>query len=79
MEVDPEGNLVPRLATGWRWLDDRTCEVMLRQGVAVQNGEVFEPRSLSSTGKSRQARHKGELWNANSPLSSVPMSKVTAA
>jgi peptide/nickel transport system substrate-binding protein len=42
MEVDPEGKLVPRLATGWRWLDDRTLEVTLRQGVKFHNGEVFD-------------------------------------
>jgi len=26
IELDKDGNLVPRLATGWRWLDDRTLE-----------------------------------------------------
>ena len=34
--------LVPRLATSWRWLDDRTLEMPLRQGVTFQNGEVFD-------------------------------------
>src|SRR5262245_43913012 len=29
--VDKDGKLVPQLATGWRWLDDRTLEVTLRQ------------------------------------------------
>ncbi len=42
MEFDPEGRLVPRLATDWRWLDDRTLEVTLRQGVRFHNGEVFD-------------------------------------
>jgi peptide/nickel transport system substrate-binding protein len=42
VEVDTEGTLVPRLATGWHWLDDRTLEVSLRQGVAFHNGEVFD-------------------------------------
>jgi ABC-type transport system substrate-binding protein len=42
MEPNPEGQLVPRLATGWRWLDDRTLEVSLRQGVTFHNGEVFD-------------------------------------
>jgi ABC-type transport system substrate-binding protein len=41
MELDPEGRLVPRLATGWRWLDDRTLEITLRHGVRFQNGEAF--------------------------------------
>jgi peptide/nickel transport system substrate-binding protein len=42
MELNPGGTLVPRLATGWQWLDDRTLEVTLRQGVTFHNGEVFD-------------------------------------
>src|SRR2546425_12978393 len=42
METDVGGKVVPRLATGWRWLDDRTLEVTLRQGVTFHNGEVFD-------------------------------------
>jgi ABC-type transport system substrate-binding protein len=41
MELDKDGKLVPRLATGWRWIDDRTLEVKLRQGVKFHNGEAF--------------------------------------
>jgi ABC-type transport system substrate-binding protein len=40
--VDKDGKLVPQLATGWRWLDDRTLEVQLRQGVKFHNGELFD-------------------------------------
>jgi peptide/nickel transport system substrate-binding protein len=42
VEIDTEGTLVPRLAAGWHWLDDRTLEVRLRQGVTFHNGEVFD-------------------------------------
>ena len=42
MEFDKDGKLVPRLAIAWRWLDDRTLEVTLRQGVTFHNGEVFD-------------------------------------
>ena len=42
MEADVEGKLVPRLATGWRWLNDRTLEATLRHGVTFHNGEVFD-------------------------------------
>jgi ABC-type transport system substrate-binding protein len=42
MSLDHEGNLVPRLASRWQWLDDRTLEVALRQGVRFHNGEVFD-------------------------------------
>ena len=41
-ESDQEGTLVPRLATSWRWLDNRTLEFILRQGVRFHNGEVFD-------------------------------------
>jgi ABC-type transport system substrate-binding protein len=42
METDVGGKVVPRLATAWRWRDDRTLEVTLRQGVTFHNGEVFD-------------------------------------
>lgn len=42
VEFQKDGTLVPRLATGWRWLDDRTLEMALRQGVTFHNGEVFD-------------------------------------
>src|SRR5262252_2264873 len=42
IEINKDGQLVPGLATGWQWLDDRTLEVKLRQGVKFHNGEVFD-------------------------------------
>jgi ABC-type transport system substrate-binding protein len=42
MEADKDGKLVPGLATGWQWRDDRTLEVTLRQGVKFHNGEPFD-------------------------------------
>jgi peptide/nickel transport system substrate-binding protein len=42
LELDKDGQLVPRLATRWRWLDERTLEFTLRQGVKFHNGEVFD-------------------------------------
>jgi ABC-type transport system substrate-binding protein len=42
LEIDTQGNLVPRLGTTWRWLNDRTLEFTLRQGVTFHNGEVFD-------------------------------------
>jgi peptide/nickel transport system substrate-binding protein len=41
-DFDKDGQLVPRLASSWRWLDDRTLEFTLRQGVRFHNGEVFD-------------------------------------
>ena len=42
VELDQKGALVPRLATGWRWLNDRTLEMTIRQGVRFHNGEVLD-------------------------------------
>ena len=42
IEFTKDGHLVPRLATDWRWLDDRTIEFTLCQGVTFHNGEVFD-------------------------------------
>jgi peptide/nickel transport system substrate-binding protein len=42
VEISKDGTLVPGLATGWRWLDDRILEMTLRQGVTFHNGEVFD-------------------------------------
>jgi len=41
-DFDKDGVLVPRLATSWRWLDNRTLECTIRQGVKFHNGEVFD-------------------------------------
>jgi ABC-type transport system substrate-binding protein len=46
MELDKDGTLVPRLAARWQWLDDRTLEVVLRQGVTFHNGERFDAEIL---------------------------------
>jgi peptide/nickel transport system substrate-binding protein len=39
--LDKDNNWVPCLATDWRWIDDRTIEFKLRQGVTFHNGEKF--------------------------------------
>src|SRR5262249_61974436 len=41
VDPDKDGTLVPRLATGWRWLDERTLEMRLRHGGTFHNGEIF--------------------------------------
>lgn len=40
---DPEsGEYRPNLATSWKWIDDTTLELDLRQGVKFHNGEEFD-------------------------------------
>ena len=67
MELDKEGALVPRLATGWRWLDDRTLEVSLRQGVTFHNGEAFDAEIVKlnwdENFRLRQPHISGEYMN----------------
>jgi ABC-type transport system substrate-binding protein len=46
LDIEEGGTLVPRLATGWRWLDDRTLDMTLRQGVKFHSGEPFDARSV---------------------------------
>ena len=45
-DFEEGGKLVPRLATGWRWLDDRTLDMTLRQGVKFHSGEPFDATSV---------------------------------
>ena len=42
LDLEESGKPAPRLATGWRWVDDRTLEMTLRQGVKFHNGEPFD-------------------------------------
>ncbi|MFO7737874.1 MAG: ABC transporter substrate-binding protein [Desulfatiglandaceae bacterium] len=44
--LDKDNNFVPCLAEGWRWIDERTIEFGLRQGVSFQNGEPFNAKAV---------------------------------
>jgi peptide/nickel transport system substrate-binding protein len=44
--LDKDNNWVPCLAKDWRWVDDRTIEFKLRQGVTFHNGEQFNAQTL---------------------------------
>ncbi len=67
VELDKDGKLVPRLATSWQWLDDRTLEVKLRQDVTFHNGEVFDAEIVKlnweENFRSRQPHVVGEYMN----------------
>jgi ABC-type transport system substrate-binding protein len=67
VEFNKDGTLVPRLATHWQWLDNRTLEVTLRQGVKFHNGEVFNADIVKlnwqENTRLRQAHNLGEFMN----------------
>jgi peptide/nickel transport system substrate-binding protein len=67
VELDKDGNLVPRLATAWQWLDDRTLEMTLRQGVTFHNGEVFDADIVKLNWddytRLEQPHRTGPYWN----------------
>ena len=41
-DIDEKLKIVPQLATGYEWADDRTLVIHLRAGVKFQNGEVLD-------------------------------------
>jgi len=67
VEIDKDGKLVPRLATSWRWLDDRILEMTLRQGVTFHNGEVFDAEIVKlnweENTRLQQPHRSGAYWN----------------
>jgi peptide/nickel transport system substrate-binding protein len=64
-DIDEKLNIVPQLATGYEWADDKTLVLHLRPGVKFQNGEALDAgavkfsleRHLTMQGSYR----KGEL------------------
>jgi ABC-type transport system substrate-binding protein len=67
LEIDAQGNLVLRLATAWRWLDDCTLEFTLRSGVIFHNGEVFDAeivqRNWDEQSRLHQPHTAGAMMN----------------
>ncbi len=41
MEFDENMKIVPRLATNWKFIDEKTLEIDLRKGIKYHNGESF--------------------------------------
>ena len=67
VELDKDGKLVPRLATGWQWIDDRTLQVKLRQNIKFHNGEKFDAEIIKlnweENTKRRQPHIIGQYMN----------------
>jgi peptide/nickel transport system substrate-binding protein len=48
-EADETGKLMPRLATEWKWADEKTLEVTLRKGVKYHDGTDFTGEDIKAT------------------------------
>jgi peptide/nickel transport system substrate-binding protein len=48
-DLDEKLNIVPQLATGYEWADDKTLVIHLRPGVKFQNGEVLDAAAVKYT------------------------------
>jgi peptide/nickel transport system substrate-binding protein len=47
VDIDPDGTIVPMLATGWRWSPDGLLLTLdLRAGVSFQDGERFDAQAV---------------------------------
>jgi len=44
--LDKDNNFVPCLAESWKWINERTIEFKLRQGVSFHNGEKFNAEAV---------------------------------
>jgi len=45
-DIDEKLNIVPQLATGYEWSDDRTMVIHLRQGVTFHDGETMDANAV---------------------------------
>ncbi len=46
VDRDPDGKLIPSLATSWSLINDTTWQFTLRKGVIFHNGEVFDAKAV---------------------------------
>ncbi len=48
-DIDEKLNIVPQLATGYEWADDKTLVIHLRPGVKFQDGEALDAGAVKYT------------------------------
>ena len=48
-DIDEKLNIVPQLATGYEWADDKTLVIHLRPGVKFQDGEAMDAGAVKYT------------------------------
>jgi peptide/nickel transport system substrate-binding protein len=60
IDRDPvSGEYLPNLATEWKWADDTTLEMRLRQGVKFHNGQPFNAEDVAFTFNTLAAPNSG--------------------
>jgi peptide/nickel transport system substrate-binding protein len=59
---DKDNNYVPSLAEGWKWIDERTIEFRLRQGVTFHNGEEFDAEAVRVNWEAYKALEAPSGW-----------------
>jgi len=73
IRTDEEGRIVHALASGSRWIDEKTLELTLRQGVRFQDGEPFTGHNIKQNFDEMQrwaAPHPPGTWLNFPPESS---------
>ena len=61
-DIDGKLNIVPQLATGYEWSDDRTLVIHLRSGVKFQDGETLDANAVKYSGVAPSLTFLGSLW-----------------
>lgn len=61
VRTDPDGHLIGAAMREWRWVDDRTLQIDLREGVRFQDGEPLTARTFE------QNFHEVQRWVAPHP------------
>src|SRR5262249_17280365 len=74
VDLEEGGKAVPRLATSWRWVDDRTLEMTLRQGVKFHNGKPFDAAVVKLNWD--ENTHVGQPFRAGQFLTFKPGSRL---
>jgi peptide/nickel transport system substrate-binding protein len=72
VDIDPQLNYVPRLATSWQWSDDRRAlTVKLRPGVVFQDGEPFDAEAVKWNFNRYQTSPQSKRITQLKPISDV--------
>lgn len=61
VRVDKDGRTIPTLAESWKWIDPRTIEFKLREGVKFQDGEPFTAKNV------KRSFDEVQRWKAPHP------------